>query len=98
MFLTGHDELLMLTFRKYLDSKEKKDVVDMNGHSVLHVIVQSNFCEVERKNTVLARCIQNGCSPFVFDKQNKLPIEICKEEDLCYNTLFKASKDEGLFI
>lgn len=94
-FSTGYDELLTLTFNKYLDSQDKKDAVDQNGRSVFQIIVQFSSCDDERKNTLICRCMQNSCSPFIFDQNEKLAIDYCKPGDVCYHTLSEIVTDTG---
>ncbi|XP_065937230.1 TPR and ankyrin repeat-containing protein 1 isoform X2 [Magallana gigas] len=90
---TGYDELLTLTFNKYLDSQDKKDAVDKDNQSVFHIIVQFSSSDDERKNALICRCIQNSCSPFILDQNEKLAIDYCKPGDVCYQTLSKIITD-----
>lgn len=94
-FFIGRDELLELMFKR-LCFQEEKNVVDVDGNSILHVIVQYKSCDAERKNALIDRCIRNGCSPFIFDQNEKLAIEYCTQDDMCYSTLSKTMTDAGL--
>lgn len=95
-YSTGYDELLALTFNKYLDSQDKNDAVDQNGRSVFHIIVQFPSYDDERKNALISRCIQNSCSPFIFDQNEKLAIDYCTPGNVCYQTLSEIVNDTGL--
>lgn len=95
-FFIGRDELLELMFKKYLDSQEKRNAVDFDGNTILHVIVQYKSCAAERKNALIDLCIRNGCSPFIFDQNEKLAIEYCTQDDMCHQTLSKTMTNAGL--
>ncbi|XP_062604973.1 uncharacterized protein LOC134266763 [Saccostrea cucullata] len=89
---TGNEELMKLILRKYLDTQDKKNVVDTYGHSALHVITQFRPCCDER-NKLLSICIESGCNAFIFDKSEKLSIDYCEPNDKCFESLSRIFGD-----
>ncbi|XP_062605684.1 stress-induced-phosphoprotein 1-like [Saccostrea cucullata] len=90
---TGNDELIKLFFRNYLDTQEKKDAVDRYGYSALHAIVRFKSCSDVERNNLLLLCIQSGCSAFIFDETEKLPIDYCNRTDKCFESLSNIFND-----
>ncbi|XP_045164107.2 TPR and ankyrin repeat-containing protein 1-like [Mercenaria mercenaria] len=91
----GVTELLSHILKEYERTPEKKDEVDNDGSTALHVVVKSKMANPDHSMVVLEYLLDAKCDASITDRNNKKPIDYVREGEKAHDLLRKAAKPVG---
>lgn len=70
-------------------------MIDRNGDTAIHVVVKSGKSNGTLGETILRLLVNSGCTPFLKDMSDKLPIDYLKSTDQGFLILQRAKSNAG---
>ncbi|CAC5364292.1 unnamed protein product [Mytilus coruscus] len=93
---TGSTDFLKFLLGTYINTSSKKDMINTNGDTAIHVVIKTGKTNSTYGETILRLLVNYGCKFCHKDMSGKLPIEYLKPTDQGYTLLQTANNNPDL--
>lgn len=97
VIIVGDLEFLKFLLATFIDSQAKKDMIDKNGDSAVHLVVKSGKINTTLGESILRLLMNSGCTAYLKNMSGQLPIDYLKPTDQGFSLLQAAKSNAGKY-